>query len=67
MVIRRKKEGSSGPFGMKFIHQNYVKSGYIMMVTMHKQGLKSFANTLVRCFLLEIIRQPHQKITQTFT
>ena len=37
------------------------------MVTMHTQGLMSSANDLVRCFLLENIRQPHQKITQTFT
>ena len=54
MVIGRKKEESSESFGMMIIYQNYVKSGYIMMVTMHTQGLKSFANALVRCFLLEI-------------
>ena len=47
---------------MIFIYQNYVKSGYIMMVTMHTQGLKSFARFLVRCILLDNIRQPHQKI-----
>ena len=29
---------------------------------MHTQGLKSFAHVLVRCFLLENIRQPYQKI-----
>ena len=47
--------------------QNYVKSGYVMMVTMHTQGLKSLEHVLVRCFLLENIRQPHQKINQTLT
>ena len=47
--------------------QNYVKSGYIMMVTMHTQSLKSLEHVLVRCFLLENIMQPHQKINQTLT
>ena len=43
------------------------KSGYIVMVTMHTQGLKSFAHILVRCFLLENIGRPYQKINQTPT
>ena len=33
-----------------------------MMVTMHTQGLTSFARVLVRFILLDNIRQPHQKI-----
>ena len=57
----------SGPFGMTITYENYVKSGYIMMVTMHTHDLNSFANVLARCFLLENIRQPHQNITQTLT
>ena len=66
MVIG-KKDSSSGSFGMMIIYQNHVKSGYIMMVTMHTQGLKSFTHVLVRWFLLENIKQPHQKINQTST
>ena len=50
-------------FGI-IMYQNYVKSGYTMMVTMHTQGLKSFTHVLVRWFLLENIRQPYQKIYQ---
>ena len=63
----KKKEVSSGSFGMTMTYQNYVKSGCILMVTMETQGLKSFANVLTRCFLLENIRQPHQNIIQTLT
>ena len=66
MVIG-KKDRSSGSFGMMIIYQNHVKSGYIMMVTMHTQGLQSFTHVLVRWFLLENIKQPHQKINQTST
>ena len=44
------------------IYQNYVKSGYAITITMHTQGLKSFTYVLVRCFILENIRQPYQNI-----
>ena len=61
------KEGKlSGSFGITVMYQNYVKSGYILMVNMHTQGLKSFAHILGRCFLLENIRQL-EKISQTHT
>ena len=43
------------------------KNGYFMVVTMHTQGLKSFAHALVRCFLLENIRQPYQKKNHSHT
>ena len=50
-----------GSFGIIIIYLNYVKSGYTKMVTMHTQGLKSFAHVLVRYFLLMNIRQLYQK------
>ena len=49
------------------MYQNYVKSGYDMMVTMHTQGLRSYAHVLVKCFLLDNIKQPYQKMNQTPT
>ena len=66
-VVIGKKDRSFGSFGDMVIYQNYVKIGYIMMVAMHTQGLKSFVHVLMRCFLLENIRQLHQKINQTLT
>ena len=65
--VIEKKPRSFGSFGMKVMYLNYVKSGYAITITMHTQGLKSFEHVLVRCFLLENIRQPHQKINQTPT
>ena len=62
-----KEDKSSGSFEKMVMYQNCVKSGYVLTVNMHTQGLKSFAHILVRCFLLENIRQPHQKVTQTHT
>ena len=62
-----KKDRSSGSFGVIAMYQNYAKSGYTVTITMHTQGLRSFAHVLVRWFLLENIRQPHQKINQTPT
>ena len=61
------KGKSSGSFGVMVINQNYVKSGYALMISMHTQGLKSFAHILARWFLLENVRQPYQKINQTPT
>ena len=49
------------------MYLNYVKSGYFVMVTMHTQGLKSFAHALVRCFLLENTRQLYQKKNHSHT
>ena len=66
MVIG-KEDKLSGSFGITVMYQNYVKSGYILMVNMHTQGLKSFAHILEKCFLLGNIRQLHQKISQTHT
>ena len=68
MVIG-KEDKLSGSFGITVMYQNYVKSGYILMVNMHThtQGLKSFAHILERCFLLGNIRQLHQNISQTHT
>ena len=51
-------------FGMVDMYQNYAKIGYVITMNMHTHGLKSFTHILVRCFLLESIRQPHQKIHQ---
>ena len=51
-----KKEGLSGPFGMMIKYQNYVKSGYIAIISMHTQGLKNFVCILERCFLPKSIR-----------
>ena len=62
-----KKDRSSGSFGTMVMYQNYPKSGYAITKTMHTEGLKSFAHVLVRCFLLENIRQPYQKMNQTPT
>ena len=42
------------------------EKGYILMVNMHTQGLKSFVHIRGRCFLLENIRQL-EKISQTHT
>ena len=66
MVIGEQDE-FSGSFGIINIYQNYMKSGYTMMVTMHTQGLKCSAHVLVRCFLLMNIRQAYQKKNQTPT
>ena len=66
MVIG-KGDKLSGSFGITVMYQNYVKSGYILMVNMHTQGLKSFAHILESCFLLGNIKQLHQQITQTPT
>ena len=63
----QEKKILSGSFGITIPYQNYVKSGYTLMVTMHTQVLKSFAHVLVKCFLLESIRPPYQKIKQTHT
>ena len=62
-----KKDRSFRSFGMMVMYQNYVKSGYVMTVTMHTQGLKSFTHVRLRCFLLENIREPYQKMNQTPT
>ena len=56
-----KEDKLSGSFGITVMYQNYVKSGYILMVNMHTQGLKSFAHILERCFLLGNIRELHKK------
>ena len=66
MVIG-KEDKLSGSFGITVMYQNYVKSGYILMVNIHTQGLKNFAHILERCFLLGNIRKLHQKISQTHT
>ena len=44
----KKKDILSGSFGIMFMYQNYVKSGNMLIITMYTQGLKSFANFLVR-------------------
>ena len=64
MVIG-KEDKLSGSFGIMVMYQNYMKSGYILMINMHTQGLKSFPHIQGRCF--ENIRQLHQKISQTHT
>ena len=61
------KNRSFGSFGMTIKYQNYVRSGYALMVTIYTQGLKSFAHVLVKYFLLENIRQPYQEIKQAPT
>ena len=66
MVIG-KEDKLSGSFRTMVMYQNYVESGYILMVNMDIQGLKSFAHILERCFLLGNIRQIHQKISQRHT
>ena len=66
MVIG-KEDKLSGSFRITVKYQNYVKSGYMLMVNMHTQDLRSFADILERCFLLGNIRQLHQKISQTHT
>ena len=66
-IVIGKEDKLSGSFGIMVMYQNYVKSGYILMVNMHTQGLKSFAHILEKCFLLGNIRQLHQKISQTHT
>ena len=60
MVIG-KEDKLYGSFGITVMYQNYVKSGYILMVNMDTQGLKSFAHILERCFLLGNIRELHKK------
>ena len=52
MVIG-KGDKLSGSFGITVMYQNYVKSGYILMVNMHTQGLKSFAHILEVLFTRE--------------
>ena len=59
-----KKDILSGSFGIITMYLNYVKKGYTAMATMHTQGLKILAHVLVRCFLLENIRQPYQRKTK---
>ena len=67
-MVVGKEDKLFGSFGITVVmYQNYVISGYVLMVNMHTQGLKSFAHILGRCFLLENIRQLHQKISQTHT
>ena len=60
-----KEDKLSGSFGIMVMYQNYVESGYILMINMHTQGLKGFIHIWGRCF--ENIRQLHQKISQTHT
>ena len=66
-MVVGKEDKLSGSFGITVMYQNYVISGYVLMVNMHTQGLENFAHILERCFLLENIRQLHQKISQTHT
>ena len=66
-IVIGKEDKLSGSFGIMVMYQNYVKSGQVLMVNMHTQDLKSFVHILERCFLLENIRQLHQKIGQTHT
>ena len=61
------KDRLSLSFGMTSMYLNYVKSGYAITINMHTHGLKSFAHIWVMSFLVESIRQPHQKINQTLT
>ena len=65
--VTGKKDESSGSFGRMVMYQNYVKSEYAITISMHTQRLKSIGHILVRCFLLENLRQPYQKINQTPT